>query len=200
MDRLKINNIPHPAEVLNKEEYIDVSDGHNLDGIAMSLYIEEMKKNSNQQKTDDQNFSEAQKEIAKEYLKYLLQSRSITSSTNVQDTEKLLVSKITEFKQKLTTIEAKLGSLKSKLEEEKHKTNAQRVMNKEAGFSTLHFDDIHYLKGDIRSTAEHYNTWLKARTTDEINQRYKLADKSFGYRFLILLGENQIDMKGNKTR
>jgi len=200
MDRLKFNNIPHPAEVLGKEEYLEIANSHDLDGIALSLYIDEMKKHKSKQQIGSQSFNDTQRQIAKEYLEYLLQSKLITSSVSLQEKEKKLISRIVEFKHFLAQIETRLEKANTKLEEEKHKIQAQRVMSKEAPFSALHFDDIHFLKGDVRSMAEHYNIWLKARTTDEMNQRYKLDNKSFGYRFLILLGENQIDTKGNKTR
>ena len=70
MDRLKFNNIPSPEEVIGIEktildEKINKPDGHNLDAIAMSIYIDEMKK---LQKEENGNFSEKQKAVAKEYL------------------------------------------------------------------------------------------------------------------------------------
>lgn len=212
MDRLKFNNVPHPEEILSQEELsqligdeqLSLSDGHNLDGIAMTLYIDEMKK---LQKMQPDNFSEIQKTVAKGYLRYLLQSRLVKNITEKEKIEEILVSNITQFKEQLDTLEKEIENLGSRLEtinhnlqEQKHKSQANNVMMGESDITTLHFDDIHHLKGELRQAAENYNRFLKARTTDEINEKYKLADKSLGYRYLILLGEKQIDLQGHKTR
>lgn len=207
MDRLKINNIPSPIEILKEETtqlIEELPDGNNLDGLAMSIYIEEMKKLKN---NEDGSFSETQKKVAKEYLSYLLQTKAIEENKKVEDDKALLISNLKNFQKQIKKIEENLNDLDTRLEtigqtikQQTHKTNAEKVMNEEARIETLHFEDIRYLKGETRRKAENYNRILKARTTTEIAKKYKLSDKSLGYRYLILLGANQIDLKGNRTR
>lgn len=203
MDRLKFNNVPSPEEVIGKEilssgqEKITIPDGHDLDGIALSIYIYEMKK---LQKDETGNFSEQQKAVALEYVDYLLKAKIIRESKPAQEAQTLIVKSIVEFKQNIAQLQEKIDILNRQLEEQKHKINAEQVTIGKAGIGTLHFDDIEYLKGNLRKKAEHIQIMLKSKTTDEIDAKYKLSSKSFGYRYLILLGENQIELKGTHTR
>lgn len=135
-------------------------------------------------------------------MKWLASDYKATLDTLKDEKELDNINEEFEFQHEaISNSQSKSINNQKKLKEEMLKVHAKKVMEGKEKIETLHDAEIHYLKGDTRKKAKDVSFKLNFhRFSTEINKKFKLSEKSFGHRYLILLGANEIDIKGNKTR